>query len=603
MCELTDFMGDFIKDTEKFIKDNTRNVQKVKKNFYNINPECPSLVVNYNLTDAQVSIILKNMNELWPQLYRPLHIINYKKGSLVEKINELKKYGKFEDYSRIYIHILWNSSQKDIENVMDKISSELNDQVVYEFVLHAYIDMASIDYGDSLKHVESILNEKRIQLKMIYENMSSTGAILKDEIVFRLMSHVISLMIINIKVFQSDSKACTFSYQLLEKPIRELSETIIKCLLSDDCVRRYQMNYSETKDYRKKVKDNIINLIRDCKKEIKQYYSFNMNSFLYLPDNEQLKRIDDINTFKTNSQYVLSYECYTKLIDIKKSEINSDVKFKQLLNDAFEKSFSKWLNPLLGYIEINSYIKQGNKMNDILQEIKSEMTYDTTLASCKGLKLLCEDANNEILRHIQDKILEQLDTVLSELEIKAKNLDSIIKDSEERASKNITEGILYSYVDMINDFYKNDVNIFIRELNSIMNEKELLMANEEELLKNEKLRDIFIKKFKKIVQDFFIQHKDDYNSKMKEELSKMKDELMDRVKHIKEDKESNVLFYGRNDYKVELDKDILLTNEENDICLKELYIGYQSYDQDCMEYIGLYRVIDKIDDRSDINGM
>lgn len=297
----------------------------------NINPKYPSVIINYNLRNDDMDFIKKYMNQLWKRTYNSIEIVEMssikKSDDLTAIINKLRGNNKFESYVTIYIHLLYNATTASVEELMEKINSLFYDKTTYTVIAHAFFDMALYNNKHYVNKLDLLLQQEKIEYTLIYQNKLQNGALWnnKNEYkIFRLMSNVIALMINadKLDLFAENNGVHTFSYTLLEKPVKKIVQIVLRELLADECLNN---KYELEDKFERNVENLILKSVKDETNKLAEHYYFEKNDFQYLPNNKELTM--KVANFDS-ANYQLLYSCYEEMIEERKKFYVQIHKFK-----------------------------------------------------------------------------------------------------------------------------------------------------------------------------------------------------------------------------------------------------------------------------------
>lgn len=436
------------------------------------NPTNPSIIVNFNLANGKVEDYKKYLRSLWIQVYNNIQIVE-KNVNFEEVINTLLGNTFFKQFNIIYIHILVDLTNCELYALHSFIEEKFNEPI-YNIILHEFLDYSSKRNGKlSEENLLKIMrNRERITYQLVYSNKLANGALrLGDNAskILRLAANITAIMIIDSHYF-GDGNVYTFSYNLLEKPTKNIIQVTIKSLLDRlyDCPDCPDLDQNVLNEYGALIRKEVINKSSG--------YLFKEDDFMYLPDNDKLQKEKigikkSIDTLKNN--YPITETCFRAMIDRKIKEIGK-IDFNNL--DFLEESGD---NTLLSFFSLHGYIK-GNRTAETLIAGAERGIYINNMIPDEGSysKILMEYSNNEIKKEITKRVFEVFSNKCKEKINNAESINEWLSKysdviNTQIATINIDKTIRTYYKNLVDNYFNIEINNIIKKIDRCINEEEL----------------------------------------------------------------------------------------------------------------------------------
>lgn len=468
------------------------------------NPTNPSIIVNFNLANEKVEDYKKYLRSLWIQVYNNIQIVE-KNVDFEEVINRLRGNTFFNQFNIIYIHILVDLTDCKLDALYRFIEENFNEPI-YNIILHEFLDYSSQINGRlSEENLLKIMrNRERITYQLVYSNELANGALwLGDNAskILRLAANITAIMIIDAHYF-SDGNVYTFSYNLLEKPTKNIIQVTIKSLLDRlyHCPDCPDLDQNVLNEYGALIRKEVINKSSG--------YLFKEDDFMYLPDNDKLQKEKkgikkSIDTLKNN--YPITETCFRAMIDRKIKEIgNIDFNNLDFLKEPGD-------NTLLSFFSLHGYIK-GNRTAESLIAGAERGIYINNVIPDEGSysKILMEYSNNEIKKEITKRVFEVFSNKCREKINNAESINEWLSEysdviNTQIARINIDETIRTYYKNLVDGYFNIEINNIIEKIDGCINEEELKEALYSILVHMFNENPIYFKSFEDEVDERLVQ--------------------------------------------------------------------------------------------------
>lgn len=295
-------MYNLINENLYYIQENTLKHIKKVDGFYEASPNNPSLIINYNLKEESFGQIKKYIAQLWPKIHASVGYASHDKASIQNSLYTLCASSYYENYNTIYVHVFVDYTNLNFDCIIEFLKSVFDDSITYKFVIHAYFDMRHFQKNE----FDTLFNEPFFSYKMIYQNKTQYGQLVIDEKeteIYRLMAHVLAIMIYSFKALQ-DPGTYVFSYSLLEKPTRWILKKVIKEVLNQ-CLMVCENQDVNTKDIERYYYKVVHQLVSK--------YDLNKHCLDYIIHNHVLKKVR--GTYATYQADAMLRYCFEAMIN------------------------------------------------------------------------------------------------------------------------------------------------------------------------------------------------------------------------------------------------------------------------------------------------
>lgn len=435
-------------------------------------PKNPSIIVNFNLDEKTLNNYYGFLEQIWPSVY--LNIPRTNIESDFETIeNNVRSNQLYQIFNEIHIHVLVNITECNLQELSDFLNKQFNSPA-YKIILHEFLDYErKSQIEDSENKLLSMMeNRGRVRYQFIYSNRLYNGAMWLGENavkIARLAANITAIMSIDSHYF-TDSKAYTFSYNLLEKPTKKIVQFTIRRLLEKVCNCPEYPNLDE--DIMKNYKTTIQ---REASYKTGAYY-FEEDDFKYLPNNKNLQKEKPdikkgINTLERN--YPVTAMCFKAMIAQKVNRL-SESKTK-------ETDFSNELSgPLTSFYSIEGFLKSNHQKEELLNSLESALLHKKqTVDEGTYSFVLKEYANQAINHEITSKIYDVFSNQFMKKVDHACDVYEWLQDALASPDLQINaiqneKNLTGYYGKQVDDYFTSHLKEIIDELNSCSSKKELL---------------------------------------------------------------------------------------------------------------------------------
>lgn len=434
-------------------------------NCEDITAKNPSLIINYNLNENDNNRIKEIIYQLWPQISTNIEFADRNcldnREIFQKKINSIRGNESYHNFHSIYICLLFDATNGNMDELTDKLKQLFHNELKsrkssYEFVIFNFFDMSDLFNENRNEALVKVLDDHFFKYKFIFQNELNNGAIwINDdyEKILRLSANIIALFINNIQLFSGDTGIYTFSYGVLEKPVKKIVQVSIKELLNKI------KNYDKIKEYEhfeSEIIDFSLDYINNMVSELAHNFHFFESSFEYLPDNDMLKNKDGsitLNYFK--EKYLVSFLCYKQMLNDRLRMVENN---HELIDVISIMKFENILD-LMDYSKLMSYFNSNHKMEDLLKSIEDRLLVKRGKTYDNYFSLLLDNANMQIDILITKMIFNLFSKICKEKEKKVRYLhQKINKDIEDPCL--IVKSSLNDSDKSIEDFYKRCIETY-----------------------------------------------------------------------------------------------------------------------------------------------
>ena len=463
------------RNIERINNTTLKKMMELNKNADIVIPNNPCLIINYNLKDDDEKYIRKMLSQLWPQIAINIEFCNV--GSIdnldeiTNHINVIRSNTNFVDFHPIYVCILFDATNGCLDNLIRKLKNVFIDKYVYNFIVFSFFDMKELSNDHNNTMLECILKDEYFKYKFVFQNKFKNGSLwIGDDYkkILRLAANVIALFTNKIQLFSTNNGIHTFSYGILNKPVRKIVQISIKQLITNLSIYENNNNFIEKND--KLVRASIKKL---CENMVHKF-NFKASDFLYLPNNEELNNIQSnitISDFKRN--YELAFYCYQQMIEDRINEMENDEILKVGVSRLKFEEILKHLN----YNNLMAYLKKENEIEELILASRETLVTKKIGNESNFYNVLTCHANNQIEIQITKILFNQLLKLLKEKESQVKKIDEIINGIQNDSSlivsypiDDLNDNLISYYENLVNVYYDSNKSYIIKEIDKSADE-------------------------------------------------------------------------------------------------------------------------------------
>lgn len=435
-------------------------------------PKNPSIIVNFNLDEKTLNNYYRFLEQIWPSVYSNTPRTDTESDfEIVE--NNVRSNQLYQIFNEIHIHVLVNITECNLQELSEFLDKQF-DSPAYKIILHEFLDYKrKSQIGDSENKLLSMMeNRGRVRYQFIYSNRLYNGSMWLGENalkIARLAANITAIMSIDSHYFM-DSKAYTFSYNLLEKPTKKIVQFTIRRLLEKVC------NCQEYPNLDEDIMRNYHTIIQQETSYKTGAYYFEEDDFKYLPDNKNLQKEKPdikkgINTLERN--YPVTAMCFKAMIAQK---VNSLSESKTKKTD-----FSKELSdPLITFYSVEGFLKSNHQKEELLDSLESALLHDKRTVDEGTYSFVLKEYANQVINHeitrtVFDIFSNQfMDKVNHACDVYEWLQDALISpDLQINAIEN-EQNLIGYYGKQVDTYFASHLKEIVDELNSCSNKEELL---------------------------------------------------------------------------------------------------------------------------------